>query len=503
MRGFQIDCISIFLFLLLLLSPVIPVAGLTDLDYHLGKSKYGEALVSEEESFHGDNSAELSVSDKGDYIRITVYLDEPLPLNDLNYFSMWMNPQKGDGKVQLEFFLDGDEDDSYNSDSLQDARLRSIRKAWSEIDMSSAQWNELDGFDLNYEKYNDKAFGIDSLENCQSRLRGEKIVRIYITLYKDANVPETSAFIDYIKIGDQILSFEPLETEEIKNAPHSVSPGSQITYTITYGNNLLEPTDLVVREQYDPRTFFVQAFPEPDFGTTNVWTFRHLPPGAHGQIVIKLATIKPSCRADFKGEVSGIGYTAARGLVSTDFPGYDVTNHVTITSGELNLTASATTGVKPIEGSILAYDDHGSGKYHATDVLGYSPSRILVSRDLNASWAPTTFDLPLRQILFQDNWHAGQQCENKVREVRWKERYYQSNFLNLSSRTELGKYLSYVNTQCRFDGLADRSFQGMDGEYDQRFSGNFTINSKTRAKWTRMHQTFQDPGLECCSEEHK
>jgi len=185
MRGFPIDCISIFLFLLLLLSLVIPVTGLTDLDYHLGKSKYGAALISEEESFHGHNSAELSVSDKGDYIRITVYLDEPLPLSDLNYFSMWVNPQAGDGKVQLEFFLDGDEDDSYNSDRLQDARLRSIRKAWSEIDMSSAQWNELDGFDLNYEKYNDKAFGIDSLENCQSRLRGEKIVRIYLTLYKD------------------------------------------------------------------------------------------------------------------------------------------------------------------------------------------------------------------------------------------------------------------------------------------------------------------------------
>jgi hypothetical protein len=134
---------------------------------------------------------------------------------------MWMNPQAGDGKVQLEFFLDGGEDDSYSSDSLQESLVRDRYVL--------AQWNELDGFDLNYEKHNDKAFGIDSLENFQSRLRGEKIVRIYVTLYKDAKVPETSAFIDYIKIGDQILSFEPLETEEIKNAPHSLSPGSQIT----------------------------------------------------------------------------------------------------------------------------------------------------------------------------------------------------------------------------------------------------------------------------------
>ena len=93
MRWFPIGCVLILLFVPLLLALAIPVAGLTDLDYHLGKSKYGEAFVSEEESFHGDNSAELSVSDKGDYIRITVYLDEPLPLNELNYFSMWINPQ--------------------------------------------------------------------------------------------------------------------------------------------------------------------------------------------------------------------------------------------------------------------------------------------------------------------------------------------------------------------------------------------------------------------------
>jgi hypothetical protein len=183
---------------------------------------------------------------------------------------MWINPQAGEGKIQLELFLDGDDDKSYDSDSLGDVRLRSIRKAWSEIDISSAQWNELDAFDLYYEKYGDKIFGIDSLERCQSRLRGENIVRIYLTLYKEAKVSKTYAFIDYLKIGDQILSFEPLEIEEIKDAPHSVSPGSEITYTITYGNNLLEPVDFVVREQYDSRTFFVRAVPAPDFGTTNV-----------------------------------------------------------------------------------------------------------------------------------------------------------------------------------------------------------------------------------------
>lgn len=49
----------------LLMILVMTGASLTDLDYHLGKSKYGAAELSEDESFHGDNSAELSVSNKG------------------------------------------------------------------------------------------------------------------------------------------------------------------------------------------------------------------------------------------------------------------------------------------------------------------------------------------------------------------------------------------------------------------------------------------------------
>ncbi|UEC39286.1 MAG: hypothetical protein METHSR3v1_100004 [Methanothrix sp.] len=33
-------------------------------------------------------------------------------------------------------------------------------------------------------------------------------MHIYITLYKDSKAPMTSAFIDYIRIGDEIISFE-------------------------------------------------------------------------------------------------------------------------------------------------------------------------------------------------------------------------------------------------------------------------------------------------------
>ena len=220
--------------------------GLTDLDYHLSNLKNADAFVSAGQSFHGGSSAELAINSEGNYARIYIYLDPPLPLEDLDQFSMWIYPQSGDGTVQVELYFDGDGDDSYDSKNLQDARILSEKKSCSEVGMSNHTWNELDGFDLEYEKYKDDEFLPGSLDDCKDLLEGKRIVKIYITIYKDPNVSDTSAFIDYIKIGDEIISFEPLEKEDVKDGPSSATPGGLLTYTITYGNNQLEPVDLIV-----------------------------------------------------------------------------------------------------------------------------------------------------------------------------------------------------------------------------------------------------------------
>jgi len=69
---------------------IFSTTGLTDLDYHLSKLKYADASVSARQSFHGSSSAELSVDSKGSYARIYIYLDPPLPLEDLDQLSMWI-----------------------------------------------------------------------------------------------------------------------------------------------------------------------------------------------------------------------------------------------------------------------------------------------------------------------------------------------------------------------------------------------------------------------------
>jgi len=472
--------------------------ALTDLDYHLGHSKYGDAFISEDDSFHGTSSAELSVESKGSYIRVSVYLDEPLPLEDLDLLSMWIKPQSGDGELQLDLFLDGNGDGSYDSHSSEDARVRSLRESWSEAGLSPFQWNELDGFDLAFEKYQDKTLGTGNLEDFKNKLKGERLVRLYITLYKDKKIPTTAALIDYIKIGDQILSFEPLEREAIKKATKSISPGGQITYTITYGNNQLTPIDLVVEEQYDLRTIFMEADPSPDPGSTNVWTFRQLPPGAHGQIVIKVMTIRPSCKAKIEGKVSGAGYTSVSGLLSTDFGSNLITNSVTLSSKKFNITASAATTVRPIEGSILTFEEHGSGFYDSRELLSYSSSSISLSRQINSSTDLATINLSRGSIPMQGDWSAGLQGENKIRDIRWRDKYYHASLLNLSYRVSLSKAQTLLETSSRLIGMVDRTSQWTDVVSDQRLAGNFTITNKAMRKWSSMQISQQDEGLDCC-----
>ena len=473
--------------------------GLTNLDYHLSKSKYAEASISEETGYHGSNSAGLSVVNKGTYSRVSIYLDDPMPLEELGQMSMWVNPQLGNGKIQLDLFLDGDGNDRYESKNSQDARIRSLGKSWSDLGVSPSQWNKLDVFELDFEKYGDKSVPIGYLEELRGRLNGQEVVRIYITLYKDPKVPETTAFLDYIKIGDEIITFEPLEDEDIKEGPKSATPGGQITYTITYGNNRLQPVDLVVREQYDSRTVFIDSYPRPDPGTNNIWTFRDLPPGSHGQIKVIMKTVKPAARADINGGVQGTGFTSTRGKLSTDFEGYTVTNNVQISSGEFRFTDSVTTLIKPIVGSTLLFGEHGSGAYRAEEQLDYNSVSITAKRDILASSAPVHLNLSRRSIALNGSWAAGLRAENDYRDLRWSDEYSQTSLLNLSYKTSLGKTLSYLETSGQITGIADRSIEWPEGFTDQRLAGNFTVEGK--ARWKRTSSRVSPPSkdeLSCC-----
>jgi hypothetical protein len=478
---------------------VLSSTSLTDLDYRLSKLKNADASVSTKQSFQGGSSAELTINSEGNYARIYIYLDPPLPLDDLDQFSMWMYPKSGDGSVQVELYFDGDGDDSYDSKNERDARILSQEKSCSDMGMSNNTWNELDGFDLQYEKYNDDEFPPVSLDDCKGRLEGKRIVKIYITIYKDAKASETSALIDYIKIGNEIISFEPLEKEDIKDGPSSATPGGLMTYTITYGNNDLEPVDLVVKEEYDPRTVFIMSDPSPDPGTFDTWTFANLPPGAHGQIKIKMRSRKPAAKGIIDGRVSGKGLMSRIGMLSTEFESYLITNNVHILAGEFNFTSSATTRIRPIIGSTLAFGEHGAGDYQADEKLIYNSVSINAERHILAEFSPVSVNLSLKSIpiSLRGDWSANLQALNDYRDIRWGDRYYEGKDINLSYRTQLGKTLSYLETTAQFQGLADRTAYWPGGFADTHLSGNFTLAGKARWKWANKTVSADKEWLAC------
>jgi hypothetical protein len=455
---------------------------LTDLDYSLRKLKYSEGSLTTEDQFHGTNSAKLSIHDKDKFARIYINLDDPLPIQDLDQLSMWIKPQSGIGSLQIEIYFD------------DNTKLLSLKKNWSEMDMSNSQWNEMDGFDLSYGNS-------EGLDDIKDKLKDKRIAKIYITIYNtNANDKiDTIALVDYIKIGDEIMSFEPLENEDIKDGPASATPGGLITYTITYGNNGLEPVDLIVKEKYDPGTVFIAAYPSPDSGTFDTWTFPDLPAGAHGQIVIKMRSRKPAAKAIIDGHVAGNGFMSREGMLSTEFDSYIITNSVHIEAGEFNYSASVATRIRPIVGSTLAFGEHGSGSYQEDEKLTYNPSSISAERHILAEFSPCAINQSPKSapLFLQGDWSANLRAENDYRDISWSDRYCEGRDINLSYQTQLGKTLSYLDTNASFQGQADRRALWPGGLDDVHLTGNFTLAGKARWRWANKTISPETEWLDC------
>ena len=452
--------------------------SLTNLDYSLRTLTYSDGIISEEKGFHGPHSAKLSVYEAKKFSRIYIEFDDTLNLEDLNQLSMWILPLSTDGVVRIEIYLQGYEDPLLAGMSLSE--------------MQSSQWNELDGFDLEYE-------GDESLDALKETLGDISIDKIWITLYKNGGDNDTIAFFDYINIGGDIISFEPLEDEDIKDGPSSASAGGLITYTITYGNNMLEPVDVVVIDDYDPDTIFISADPPPDPGTHDTWTFPDLAPGAHGQITIKVRSIKPTAKASFSGTVSGQGFSRVEGMLSNEKGSRTVTNTVSIFAGEFNFSQSVSTRIRPIVGSVLQYGEHGTGKYQAEEKMKYSQTNINVDRRIHASRSPARISLASnRSINLYGGWSGHLRAENDYRDIIWSDRYQEGKRLNLSYIASLGKSLTTLETTVRIDGLADRRALWPAGLMESHLTGDFNLTGKYRWRWSNKTITQDKGWLECC-----
>lgn len=467
--------IAILKLVVLISSTLITASGSPGIDYGLGKSKDGIAMISDENAFHGPHSAMLSVSEKKKYIRLMIYLDDPLPLEEVDEFCMQILPLTGAGDMEIRLFLDVNGDGKYtDKKSAGDNWVKSRANIWDEADLSGSDWMELNAFDRRFEFQDRNGVEIGDLVGCQGYFGPAGVVRIWITLYGIAD-GGGSCLIDYIKLGSYTLSFEPLEDQVTKKGkPKRISYGGKITYTITYGNDLLIPiTNLVIVEQFDPRMSLISADPPPDRGTNNVWTIGTLLPGEYGQIVLVMKMAKQNFVADLEGHVSGNGFVSVRRRFTTDRSPQLIVNLVRIICDQFERRGLVETPVRSIVGTTLSFAEHGSGRYESEEISSYRSSRMKMKRSFDAVQAPSILNLSGRALEFNSGWHASHVCIDEKRGSIIRERYLYAERLNLTGQAEVRSTRLKLGSEANLTGMAIYEIESHTKERDAAIANVF------------------------------
>lgn len=447
--------------IVLLMSMVLVGAGSYGIDYKLGTSKYGSSAITDVIHFHGLHSAMLSV-DGGDgkntSINLRISLDTPLLFDDLDKLVTQIN-LTDEGKIKIDLYLDGDGDNKWSRKSSKDVKLYARPNLTDSSRINN--WSELDAFGPKYKKYGESALGEKTLDGWKALFGNVRVVKVKITFY-EVNDSGATCFIDYVQLDGYTVSFEPYESPEMKKAsPSKATPGRKITYTITYGNdyNQTNLTNLVITENYDPRTTIISASPPPDPGTNNVWTIGTVQPGYYGQIKIVMRVAKQKCKAVIDGRVSGTGYVSVRQRLSTERSGHVITNKVEISCDQFNQSATVKTAVKPVLERSITFSEHGSGTYASSEELRYTNTRLGIDRDLVACRSPGMINLSHgRSLVYNTSWFASRTCEDQKKLVLLSERFLYGDKLESCVSAQLygtrSKTRARIDSESNFSGLA-------------------------------------------------
>ena len=466
--------LTIYVVVLLLSSTIMVGEGSYGLDYYIG----GKGQPFGGDGFHGSHSALLDYDQKIRYIRID--LDEPIYFKDLEYISVQMKLLTVNGKIGIDLYLDGDGDGKWSSKSSRDVKLYARPGEWKKSGWPIDQWIELNAFDFDYE--GSGSSGEMSLSDWQGELSENlRVVQIYIRLYVTGR---GICLFDYFNINGMIVSFEPEEGPHEKvGKPKRISQGGKITYTITYGNDLLVPiTNLVIVEDFDPRMSLLSADPPPDPGTKNVWTIGTLLPGEYGKIVLVMKMEKQNFVADLEGRVSGNGFVSVRRRFTTDRSPHLIVNQVRISCDQFERRGRVETPVRSIVGTTLSFSEHGSGEYESEEISSYRSSRMKMERSFDAVKEPVAINLSFGRALgYNSSWHATHVCLDDKRGSIIRERYLYAENLNLTGQAEVRSTRLKLGSLSNFTGTAiydiESHTKDRDAAITSLFRGSYSLKS--------------------------
>ena len=469
----------IFKLVLMLSSMAMVAAGSYGLNYDIG----GKGQPYNEDGFHGTHSLRLDYDQKMRYVRIDLL--EALSLDELDDICMQIKPLTDTGYIYVELWLDGDGDGKWTGNSEYDLKLFTSRNGVTGLGLEVNKWTELNSLNLEYgrSRANPPKF---SMEEWIDKTENLNLIRFYVRFETSSKkLPSDGAIwlFDYFSINGMIVSFEPNEgsTEKV-GKPKRISEGGKITYTITYGNDLLVPiANLVIVEEYSPRMTLLSADPPPDSGTKNIWTIGTLQPGEYGKIILVMKMEKQNFVADLEGQVSGNGFVSVRRRFTTEMDPILIINRVRISCDQFERRGRVATPVRAVVGTILSFSEHGSGRYESEEISSYRSSRMKMKRSFDAVQAPSILNLSGRALEFNSGWHASHVCIDEKRGSIIRERYLYAERLNLTGQAEVRSTRLKLGSEANLTGMAIYEIESHTKERDAAianvFRGSYSLKT--------------------------
>ncbi|NPV62481.1 MAG: DUF11 domain-containing protein [Methanotrichaceae archaeon] len=282
----------------------------------------------------------------------------------------------------------------------------------------------------------------------------------------------------------------------LKSANRSVAwPGTNITYTIRYGNEEtdLTATDVTVADVL-PEVELLSAIPGPDSVQNNVlrWHIGNLSSNQEGEIKLTVhIPKKPDILFDERSSIYGQGYAQAKKRLSTSLEHPPLINKANITGnyskGDTVLVYKASSCSKVVVaggGTEIETSLHGSGYYREDETarLRTENKSVKLDRDLFASYQKTSFDLPAGRSIEQNSlWSDLTTAHNWLNDGKLQENYLYARTLEKNSSLFLDMNQTVLNTESSMnDGLASISYTEGDPRHtrvdiQENYQGSFRI----------------------------
>jgi large repetitive protein len=273
-------------------------------------------------------------------------------------------------------------------------------------------------------------------------------------------------------------------------------PGEEITYTIyvCHLRGATEPLrDVIVKDvfKHPEQVEILASYPEISDDYT--WHISEIRPGECAKLILIARTPKVRTTFDLEQSVKGKGFVNVNNDLSTAAGPYGIENcvYVEATMGTVKVTNSTCAGVTIDDtGTELQTREHGSGDYDSEEItnLKWENRSIKSLKNVSASYAPTTFELPgNKAINYDSKWTEESRAKNHITGSVMHETYRYATDVNRDSYVKMDENGSRMVVDASFTGKGSIGFfkkATPDAkpkvkpifESQEDYSGQFSIN---------------------------